>query len=152
MSFKGNAQHGLTYLVSYTWSKSLDLGRTGWYGVEGCSIQTPYNIQADKELAATDPHIFSAAWVYTLPFGRGQKLSSGNKVVDTLIGSWNRNSIVSFSSGALFDVGTGKGPRRHWQLGLSALGIMNSLSCSAQTPRCRLHFHWDSLIPSGRIV
>jgi hypothetical protein len=48
MSFKGNAQHGLTYLVSYTWSKSLDLGRTGWYRVEGCSIQNPYNIQADK--------------------------------------------------------------------------------------------------------
>jgi hypothetical protein len=72
MSFKGNAQHGLTYLVSYTWSKSLDLGRTGWYGVEGCSIQNPYNIQADKGPAATDlPYIFSAAWVYTLPFGRG---------------------------------------------------------------------------------
>jgi hypothetical protein len=29
-------------------------------------------------------------------------------VVDTLIGSWNLNGIVSFSSGALFDVGTGK--------------------------------------------
>jgi hypothetical protein len=72
MSFKGNPQHGLTYLVSYTSSKSLDLGRTGWYGVESCSIQNPYNIQAAKGPAATDlPHIFSAAWVYTLPFGRG---------------------------------------------------------------------------------
>jgi hypothetical protein len=109
ISFKGNAQHGLTYLVSYTWSKSLDLGRTGWYGVEGCSIQNPYNIQAAKGPAATDlPHIFSAAWVYTVPFGRGQKLSSGNEVVDALIGSWNLNGIVSFSSGALFGVGTGK--------------------------------------------
>jgi hypothetical protein len=28
--------------------------------------------------------------------------------VDKLIGSWNLNGIVSFSSGALFDVGTGK--------------------------------------------
>ena len=77
--------------------------------MEGSSIQNSYNIQADKGPAATDlPHIFSAAWVYTLPFGRGQKLSSGNKVVDTMIGSWNLNGIVSFSSGALFDVGTGK--------------------------------------------
>ena len=72
MSFKGNAQYGLTYLVSYTWSKSLDLGRTGWYGVECSSIQSTYNIQADKGPAATDlPRIFSAARVYTLPFGRG---------------------------------------------------------------------------------
>jgi len=40
--------------------------------VKGCSIQNPYNIQADEGLAATDlPHIFSGAWVYTLPFGRG---------------------------------------------------------------------------------
>jgi hypothetical protein len=29
-------------------------------------------------------------------------------VVDSLIGSWNLNGIVRFSSGALFDVGTGK--------------------------------------------
>jgi hypothetical protein len=38
----------------------------------------------------------------------GEKLSSGNKVVDTLIGGWNLNGIVSFSSGALFEVGIGK--------------------------------------------
>src|SRR6267143_3138917 len=35
VSLNGRQQHGLTYLVSYTWSKSLDLGCSGWYGVEG---------------------------------------------------------------------------------------------------------------------
>ena len=109
MSFKGNAQHGLTYLVSYTWSKSLDLGCSGWYGVEGCSIQNPYNIQADRGPAATDlPQIFSAAWVYTLPFGKGQKLSSSSSVVNNIIGNWNINGILSLSSGTPFDVGTSK--------------------------------------------
>lgn len=109
LSLKGVQQHGLTYLVSYTWSKSLDLGCTGWYGVEGCSIQNPYNIQADKGPSATDvPHIFSAAWVYTIPFGKGQKLSSSNSVVNYVIGNWNLNGIVSFSSGTPFDVGTSK--------------------------------------------
>jgi outer membrane receptor protein involved in Fe transport len=109
VSFKGNAQHGLTYLVSYTWSKSLDLGCTGWYGVEGCSIQNPYNIQADKGPAATDlPQILSAAWVYTLPFGVGEKFSSKSKLVNTVIGKWNLNGILSLSSGTPFDVGTAK--------------------------------------------
>jgi len=109
VSLNGKQQHGLTYLVSYTWSKSLDLGCTGWYGVEGCSIQNPYNLQADKGPAATDlPHIFSAAWVYELPFGKGGSLSSDNRVVNAVIGGWNLNGVLSLSSGAPFDVGSGK--------------------------------------------
>ena len=109
VSLNGQQQRGLTYLVSYTWSKSLDLGCTGWYGVEGCSIQNPYNLQADKGPAATDlPQIFSAAWVYTLPFGKGTSLSSESPVVNALIGGWNLNGVLSLSSGVPFDVGSGK--------------------------------------------
>jgi outer membrane receptor protein involved in Fe transport len=107
VSLNGRQEHGLTYLVSYTWSKSLDLGCSGWYGVEGCSIQNPYNLQADKGPSATDlPHIFSTAWVYALPFGRGAKLSSGSPMVNALIGGWNLNGVVSLNSGTAFDVGT----------------------------------------------
>jgi Carboxypeptidase regulatory-like domain len=109
VSLNGRQQHGLTYLVSYTWSKSLDLGCTGWYGVEGCSIQNPYNLQADRGPSATDlPQIFSAAWVYALPFGKGGRYSSSNPVVNAVIGGWNLNGILSLSSGTAFDVGSGK--------------------------------------------
>jgi Carboxypeptidase regulatory-like domain/TonB-dependent Receptor Plug Domain len=109
VSLNGRQQHGLTYLISYTWSKSLDLGCSGFYGVEGCSIQNPYNLQADKGPSATDlPQIFSAAWVYTLPFGKGGKFSSGSRVVNALIGGWNLNGILSFNSGTAFDAGSGK--------------------------------------------
>ena len=109
VSLNGRQQHGLTYLVSYTWSKSLDLGCSGWYGVEGCSIQNPYNLQADKGPSATDlPQIFSTAWVYALPFGKGGKFSSGNPVVNALIGGWNLNGVLSLNSGTAFDVGSGK--------------------------------------------
>jgi outer membrane receptor protein involved in Fe transport len=109
VSLNGRAEHGLTYLISYTWSKSLDLGCTGWYGVEGCSIQNPYDIQADKGPSATDlPQIFSAAWVYALPFGKGGTFSSGSPVVNTIIGGWNLNGVLSLNSGEAFDVGTGQ--------------------------------------------
>ena len=105
----GRSEHGLTYLVSYTWSKSLDLGCSGWYGVEGCSIQNPYNIRADKGPSATDvPQIFSAAFVYELPFGKGKRWSAGNSIADYIIGGWNINGVLSFNSGTPFDVGTGK--------------------------------------------
>jgi hypothetical protein len=109
VSLNGRQQHGLTYLISYTWSKSLDLGCSGWYGVEGCSIQNPYNLQADKGPAATDlPHVFSAAWIYALPFGKAGNLSSGSPVVNALIGGWNLNGVLLLSSGTPFDVGSGK--------------------------------------------
>jgi len=109
VSMNGRQVRGLTYLISYTWSKSLDLGCTGWYGVEGCSIQNPYDLQADKGPSATDlPQIFSAAWVYALPFGKGDKLSTGSSFVNAVIGGWNLNGVLSLSSGTPFDVGTAK--------------------------------------------
>src|SRR5579883_823697 len=36
---------GLTYLISYTYSKMIDYGSDGWFGVEGTSIQDPYNLK-----------------------------------------------------------------------------------------------------------
>jgi Carboxypeptidase regulatory-like domain/TonB-dependent Receptor Plug Domain len=105
-SLNGRAYHGLTYLVSYTWSKTLDLGCTGWYGVEGCSIQNPYNLKNDKGPAGTDvPQIFSASWVYQLPFGKGQKYASSSGPLNYVVGGWTLNGIVSFSSGIPFFVG-----------------------------------------------
>ena len=105
-SLNGRGFHGLTYLVSYTWSKTLDLGCTGWYGVEGCSIQNPYTLKNDKGPAGTDiPQIFSASWVYQLPFGKGQKYASSGGPLNYVVGGWTLNGIVSFSSGIPFFVG-----------------------------------------------
>jgi hypothetical protein len=108
VTLNGRAQHGLTYLVSYTFSKSLDLGCDGFYGVEGCSIQNPYNLQGDKGHAATDlPQIFSVAWVYEIPFGPGRHALE-NPVANILVGGWSLNGVLTANSGDAFDVGTGK--------------------------------------------
>ena len=111
VSLNGKQFKGLTYLISYTWSKSVDIGCSGWYGVEGCGIENPYNVNADKGPSAIDlPQIFVASWTYQLPFGNGQKLSSGNKVVDYAIGGWGLNGILTLTSGQPFDVGVGGDP------------------------------------------
>jgi outer membrane receptor protein involved in Fe transport len=107
-TLNGKLSTNLTYLISYTWSKSIDIGCSGWYGVEGCSIQNFYNLNADKGPSAFDlPQIFSLSWVYQLPFGHGQRWSTGNKGLDYVVGNWQFNGIATFTSGIPYTVGVG---------------------------------------------
>ena len=111
ISLNGNQYKGLTYLISYTWSKSVDIGCSGWYGVEGCGIQNPYDVNADKGPSAIDlPQIFVASWTYHLPFGSGHQLASNNSVLNYVIGGWELNGILTLTSGQPFDVGEGGDP------------------------------------------
>ncbi len=111
VSLNGKQYKGLTYLISYTWSKSVDIGCTGWYGVEGCGIQNPYDVNASEGPSAIDlPQIFVASWTYQIPFGNGQQFSSGNKALNYVLGGWALNGILTLTSGAPFDLGEGGDP------------------------------------------
>lgn len=97
--------NGLTYLLSYTWSKAIDLGCSGAFGVEGCSIQDPYNPQADRSVSGFDlTHIFSGSVVYELPFGRGKRFNPPSRVTSALVGGWQINAIVNLGSGTPYYV------------------------------------------------
>ncbi len=99
---------GFSYLVSYTWGKSIDISCSGWAGVEGCANQDPYNTNADKSVSAYDlTHIFSTSVLYELPFGKGRRFASGNRVVDYVAGGWQTNAIVSLHSGTPYTLGVG---------------------------------------------
>lgn len=104
-SFRKTVSHGLTYLVSYTYSKAENLGCDGFFGSEGCSVQDPYNLRADWSVAGYDvTHLLSASWVYNLPFGKGQSYASSNPWVNAIIGDWTFNGIASFRSGVPYNV------------------------------------------------
>ena len=97
--------NGLTYLVSYTWSKSIDLASSGDFGSEGTELQNPYNPRADRSVSGFDlTNIFSASVVYELPFGRGKPMNPSNSVLSYLAGGWQVNAITTLNSGAPFDV------------------------------------------------
>ena len=97
---------GLAYLISYTWSKSIDIACSGWYGVEGCSVQDPYNFNTNRSVSGFDvTHLLSASWVYQIPVGPGKKYDPANRVLSHIVGNWSVNGIATFSSGQPYEVG-----------------------------------------------
>jgi hypothetical protein len=98
--------HGLVYMVSYTWSKAIDQGCSGWFGVEGCSIQDPYNIRNERSVAGFDlTQVLTVNWVYLVPVGAGKTFQTGNRFLDYVVGNWQLNGITVARSGLPYDVG-----------------------------------------------
>lgn len=101
-----NTSKGLSYIVSYTWSKVINLGCDGFFGAEGCFVQQVYNLKSDRSVAGFDiPHLFSANATYDLPFGPGRQFSSDSKALNAIIGHWSLNGILTLRSGEPFSVG-----------------------------------------------
>jgi outer membrane receptor protein involved in Fe transport len=96
---------GLTYLLSYTWSKSIDLACSGNYGAEGCELQNAYNPQGDRSVSGFDlTNSFSGSFIYDLPFGTGRAFNPSNKIMSYLADGWQVNAIVILYSGVPYDV------------------------------------------------
>jgi hypothetical protein len=96
--------NGFSYQIAYTWSKSLNED-DGWFGVEGITVQDPYNPKASRGYASTNiPHVFSANSLYQIPIGHGQRFSTNNKVIDYILGNWQINNIFTWRNGQDFTV------------------------------------------------
>lgn len=103
--------NGLQFLMTYTWSKSIDdasasddsfvfLGG-GTVGGSTLSVQNPYNLRGERAVSVFDiPHIFQFSYVYELPVGRGRHFGrSMNPILDLIIGGWQTNGIVRVTAG-----------------------------------------------------
>ena len=95
---------GLSYLVSYTWSKGTNFGTDGWYGIGTTSIQNPYNPKGDRSVSGYDlPQVFTAGWVWAVPIGKGS-FSTGNRITDYALGNWQITGIATLESGRVYTV------------------------------------------------
>jgi hypothetical protein len=107
LQFSANhrASNGLTYLVAYTWSKSIDVGCSGFFGIESCSVQNPYNIRGDRSVSGFDlTHVLSASATVPLPFGKGKRFANSNSFVNYIVGNWQLNGILTLTSGLPYNV------------------------------------------------
>ena len=127
---------GLAYQVAYTYAKSIDEGSSGWFGVEGQSLQNPYDPRGSRGPSAFNlPHYLAVNMIYEVPVGTGKRFSTGSHVVDYIIGNWQINPLVSVRSGQNFTVvysvdqaNTGNVPWAGGQLA-DLVGDPNSGSC-----------------------
>ena len=92
--------NGVALKGAFTWSKDIDVGCADFW--EGCNIQNPYDLRAERADSALNlPLVASASAVYKLPFGKGaEHLSTG--VPALLIGGWQVNGILQSYSGTVY--------------------------------------------------
>jgi len=97
MKFEKRLSHGVWFLTSYTFAKSLWTSNTASAGGKYRFERGPSEYQV--------PHTFSSSFGYQLPFGRGQRFGGGtSRVVDGFIGGWQLQGILIFRSGVPFTV------------------------------------------------
>jgi len=105
-SLRRRQRQGLTLLLSYTFSRSIDTASSTNNSTTGAQ-RFPQDIRDRRaERGLSDfhrQHQFSWSFNYALPFGRGQAYASQARgALDALIGGWQLNGIVSLLSGRPF--------------------------------------------------
>jgi hypothetical protein len=138
--------HGLQMDLSYTLSKSLDLGSDG----ERACTQCNYNVIANSFswiVNAFEPrlnrgpsdfdtrHMVTADWVYLLPIGKGSLLAGGARpMLNRFIGGWQLSGLTRWTSGLPFSILSGGGWETDWA----------EESAMIQTGPVKIHKHLNS--------
>jgi hypothetical protein len=106
---------GLQLDVSYTWSKSIDMGSDaeragGWASGSFSDILNTWKPKLNKGVSDFDTRaLVTVDGVYKLPFGRGQAVLGGsNRILDAAVGGWQLSGISRTTSAlpwSLFEPG-----------------------------------------------
>ncbi len=138
---------GLTLLIAYTYSHSLD--DAPYSG----SLQNTQNLSAGYASSDFDTrHRFVSSFTYELPFGRAKRFGSTyNRVVETAISGWQANGIFSAQTGTPFTVTTTKDISNTGAANYAQLVPGVNPNVGSPTPA-----HWfntaafaDTLLPAG---
>jgi len=105
VQYEKRFSHGLALLAHYTFSKLIDdssfsSGNVGWLGGV-TDVQDPFNLRLERAVSAMDiTHRFVLTGSYQLPIGHGKAIgNSWSKPLDILLGGWEVNALMTFSSG-----------------------------------------------------
>ena len=97
--------NGLQFLVTYTWSKSIDdssiYDDNITYIGSFTSLQDPNKPWLERSLSTFDiPQVVQFTYTYDLPVGRGRAfLGNMPRALDAIVGGWKTNGIWRISAG-----------------------------------------------------
>jgi hypothetical protein len=103
IKFERRFSAGLSFLMAYAWSKSIDDASSDFGG----GVLDVRNYRLQRAVSDFDhPHRFTAGYLWELPFGRNRKwFGNASRPVDLLLGGWELGGIIAFQSGDPFTVG-----------------------------------------------
>jgi hypothetical protein len=98
--------HGINFMLSYTFGKSIDDGSvaSGSYLAGSASrpgYQNAYNRKGERSISTFDiSQRLVLSYVYDLPFGRGRAVGNNwNRMLNAALGGWQFNGIATFQTG-----------------------------------------------------
>ncbi len=126
---------GLTFLVSYTWSKALDTASAIRGTNQDIFPQDSLCLRCDKGYSAFNtPHRFVTSILYEMPFGKGKKLANRGGLANQVVGGWQVGSIITTQSGRPLNLQPG------WDIPGTGLYGENRLNVTGQ----------DAYLPKGQ--
>ncbi len=96
---------GLTYLVGYTWSRSIDAG-SGIRTNDGDNLfpANGHDFSSERGLSQFHQlHRFTASTLYEIPIGKGKK--DLGTAANAILGDWSLGTILTMSTGTPFNGG-----------------------------------------------
>ncbi len=106
-SLQKHFSHGLTALLSYTFSKTIgdaDSNAGASSGAEnaiyaGSFYQDYYNPKGERAVTSSDiPHVVSLSYTYELPFGRNKRFINHGPLSEA-VGGWSVSGVHQYQSG-----------------------------------------------------
>jgi hypothetical protein len=130
---------GLTYLVSYTWSKSIDTG-SGIRVPPGDQqfTQNEFCVPCDRATSSfSADQRFVTSLLYELPFGKAKPFLNYGGFIHAIVGGWQMGSIVTLQSGFPVTVLDGKDQSNtgHQYDRPNATGLATALARGSQDPQ-----------------
>ena len=97
---------GLTSLVSYTWSKSIDDASNFFSSAGDPNFpQNSYNTRAERGRSNFDVrHRLAVSYAYDLPFGKGRAYLADSGWLTSVLTGWQSYGVLTFQTGRPFTV------------------------------------------------